>query len=128
MRIALVAEDFYPQTGGIPEHVSNLARELLCAGHQPEVITSHMHGDEMVQVGYPVQRIGTSVVIFANGGVSRITLGWRLGHRLEEVFRDGRYDVVHVHGALAPTLGILAARAARRTGIPLVGTFHSWFP
>ena len=28
MRIALVAEDYYPQLGGVPEHVHNLALQL----------------------------------------------------------------------------------------------------
>src|SRR2546422_4606793 len=74
-----------------------------------------------------VRRIGTSRVIYANGGVSRITTGWGLQRQLEECFRAGRYDVVHVHGGLAPTFGILAPWAAFRAGIPVVATFHSWF-
>jgi phosphatidylinositol alpha-mannosyltransferase len=74
-----------------------------------------------------VRRVGTSRVIYSNGGVSRVTTGWRLRRRLEEVFRAGRYDIVHVHGGLAPTLGLAAPFAAWRAGIPVVATFHSWF-
>src|SRR5438477_12596511 len=74
-----------------------------------------------------VRRVGTSRVIYSNGGVSRVTTGWRLRRRLEEVFRNGRYDIVHVHGGLAPTLGLAAPFAAWRAGIPGVATFHSWF-
>jgi phosphatidylinositol alpha-mannosyltransferase len=125
MRIALVAEDYYPQLGGVPEHVHNLALQLNAWGHTAHVITAHM-GD------YPdapfVRRVGRSRVIYANGGVSRITTGWRLVHRLAALFRDGRYDVVHVHGGLAPTLGLAAPLAAWRAGLPVVATFHSWFP
>jgi len=124
MRIALVAEDYYPQLGGVPEHVHNLALQLNSWGHPTTVVTSHM-GD------YPdaefVRRVGTSRVIYANGGVSRLTTGWRLQRRLEAVFREGRFDIVHVHGGLAPTLGLVAPRAAWRVGIPVVATFHSWF-
>src|SRR5207244_13640583 len=58
----------------------------------------------------------------------RITLGWRLGRRLEDLFRAGRYDLVHVQGGLVPTFGLLAPLAAWRVGIPVVATFHSWFP
>jgi len=124
MRIALVAEDYYPQLGGVPEHVHNLALQLNAWGHTAAVVTSHM-GD------YPdadfVRRVGTSRVIYANGGVSRVTTGWRLRRRLEELFRAERYDLVHVHGGLAPTFGLAAPFAAWRIGIPVVATFHSWF-
>jgi phosphatidylinositol alpha-mannosyltransferase len=124
MRIALVAEDYYPQLGGVPEHVHNLALQLNAWGHPTTVVTSYM-GD------YPdaefVRRVGTSRVIYANGGVSRVTIGWRLRRRLEELFREGDYDIVHVHGGLAPVLGLAAPAAAWRAGIPVVATFHSWF-
>ena len=74
LRVALVAEDYYPQLGGVPEHVHHLAREL------------------------------------------------------EALFRKERFDIVHVHGGLSPTLGLVAPRAAWRAGIPVVATFHTWFP
>ena len=126
MRIALVAEDYYPQLGGVPEHVHHLALELNRRGHVTTVVTSHMRG---ARDDAPfVHRVGTSVVLYANGGVSRITIGWRLVARLTELFRDGRFDLVHVHGGLAPTFGLAAPLAAWRTGIPVVATFHSWFP
>jgi phosphatidylinositol alpha-mannosyltransferase len=126
MRIALVAEDYYPQLGGVPEHVHHLALQLNARGHTATVIASHMRGHH---VDAPfVRRVGTSLVIYANGGMSRITIGWRLTHRLERIFRDGRYDIVHVQGGLAPTFGLLAPIAASRAGIPVVATFHTWFP
>ena len=126
MRIALVAENYYPQLGGVPEHVHHMAVELNRRGHTATVVTSHMRG--VRDDPSFVQRVGASVVIYANGGVSRVTAGWRLVGRLTELFRDGHFDVVHVHGGLAPTFGIAAPMAAWKAGIPLVATFHSWFP
>jgi phosphatidyl-myo-inositol alpha-mannosyltransferase len=124
MRIALVAEDYYPQLGGVPEHVHNLALQFNRWGHPTTVVTSDMGPFADAEF---VSRVGKSRVIYANGGVSRITTGWRLQRRLEAVFREGRFDVVHVHGGLAPTLGLVAPWAAWRVGIPVVATFHSWF-
>jgi phosphatidylinositol alpha-mannosyltransferase len=124
MRIALVAEDYYPQLGGVPEHVHNLALQLNGWGHTAHVVTSRM--GHFPDADF-VRRVGTSRVIYANGGVSRVTTGWRLRRRLGDLFRAGRYDVVHVHGGLAPTLGLAAPFAAWRAGIPVVATFHSWF-
>jgi len=124
MRVALVAEDYYPQLGGVPEHVHNLALQLNSWGHPATVISSHMGS-------YPdaafVRRVGTSRVIYSNGGVSRITTGRGLRRELAALFRDGRYDIVHVHGGLAPTFGLAAPSAAWAAGIPVVATFHSWF-
>ncbi len=127
LRIALIAEDYYPQLGGVPEHVHHLARELEALGHHAIIVTSHMRMNGTVDAPY-VRRVGTSLVIYANGGVARITVGWRLTRRLEELFRAERFDIVHVHGGLNPTLGIVAPRAAWRAGIPVVATFHTWFP
>ena len=124
MRIALVAEDYYPQLGGVPEHVHNLALQLNRWGHTATVVTSRMGPYRDAEF---VRRVGTSRVIYANGGVSRVTTGWRLRRRLEALFRELRCDIVHVHGGLAPTLGLAAPFAAWRAGIPVVATFHSWF-
>src|SRR5436305_15230996 len=111
MRIALVAEDYYPQLGGVPEHVHNLALQLNAWGHAATVVTSHMgdHRDAPF-----VRRVGTSRVIYANGGVSRITTGWRLRRRLEQLFRAGRYDLVDFHGRLAPPVARADAFRASR--------------
>jgi phosphatidylinositol alpha-mannosyltransferase len=126
VRIALVAEDYYPQLGGVPEHVHHLALELRARGHQPTIVTSHMrHAGPDPDF---VRRVGTSVVIYANGGVARITVGHRLGAQLTALFHEGRYDVVHVHGGLNPVLGLVAPFAAWRAGLPVVATFHTWFP
>ncbi len=128
LRIALVAEDYYPQLGGVPEHVHHLARELDGLGHATTIVTSKMKGDGEHAEHPDVRRIGASLVIYANGGVARITVGWRLTAQLEALFRQERFDLVHVHGGLNPTLGIVAPRAAWRAGIPVVATFHTWFP
>ena len=67
-------------------------------------------------------------MIRANGGVSRITTGWGLRRKLADRFREGRYDLVHIQNGLAPTFGVVGPLAARQVGIPVVATFHSWFP
>jgi phosphatidyl-myo-inositol alpha-mannosyltransferase len=127
LRIALIAEDYYPQLGGVPEHVHNLSRELEALGHHVTIVTSRMRMHGMVD-GPQVRRVGQSLVIYANGGVARVTVGWRLTAQLEALFRKERFDVVHVHGGLAPTFGVVAPQAAWRAGIPVVATFHTWFP
>jgi phosphatidylinositol alpha-mannosyltransferase len=126
MRIALIAEDYYPQLGGIPEHVHAVAQEYRALGHEVTIIASHMRGNH--QDPAYVRRLGTSIVFYFNGGVSRTTAGWRLTERLANLLRELRTEIVHVHAGLTPTWGIVGHDAADRVGIPFVATFHSWFP
>jgi phosphatidylinositol alpha-mannosyltransferase len=134
VRIALVTEYYFPHLGGVTEHVHNLALHLERSGHPTLVVTSRMatppravdldHG-----AGDPpfVRRIGTSRTIFSAGSFARVTSGVGLRRRLRELFRRERIDVVHVHGGLNPTLGLVAPDAAGDLGLPVVATFHSWF-
>ena len=135
MRIALVTEFYYPHLGGVTEHVHYLARHLNATGHPTIVVTGRMK----VPVGTPdadeydldeafVRRVGTSRVIYSSGSFARLTTGWGLRRQLRDLFRAERTDVVHVHGGLAPTLGLVAPLAAWDLGLPVVATFHSWFP
>src|SRR2546426_12846384 len=102
MRIALVAEDYYPQLGGVPEHVHNLALQFNSWGHVTTVISSYMGP-------YPdaafVRRVGTSRMIYSNGGVSRVTTGRGLRRQLGAGVRGGRRDIGHGDGGLAPAVG-----------------------
>lgn len=126
MRVVLVTEFYYPHLGGVTEHVHHLALELRRRGHEVTILTSHMRGE----VADPpfLRRLGTSRVIYSNGAFARFTTGWRLTRQIERLLRELDADLVHVQDGLAPMLGPLAASAAGRLRIPVVATFHSWFP
>jgi phosphatidyl-myo-inositol alpha-mannosyltransferase len=126
MRIALVTEYYYPHLGGVTEHVHNLAKQFEAAGHPTLIVTSDM-GDASHDEPY-VRRLGTSRVIYSNSSLARVTTGTGLRRRLRNLFRTERVDVVHLHGPLAPTFGLVADLAAHDLGLPVVGTFHTWFP
>jgi phosphatidylinositol alpha-mannosyltransferase len=126
MRIALITEFYYPHLGGVTEHVHNLALQLNRLGHSAVVITSNMEG----QNGGPpfVRRVGTSRVVFSNGSFARITTGRGLTRRLGEILSEERTEVIHLHCPLTPTFGLIIPPLAARLEIPIVATFHSWFP
>jgi phosphatidylinositol alpha-mannosyltransferase len=126
MRIALITEYYYPHLGGVTEHVVNLSRRFTAAGHRPVVVTANMRGQPADDAN--VIRVGRSRVIFSNGSFARVTFGRHLRARVEAVLRREHIDVVHLHGPLTPTLGLVGAAAAERFGVPIVATFHSWFP
>jgi len=133
VRIALVTEYYYPHLGGVTEHVHNLALELEKQGHPTIVVTANMReparGIDLHGASDPpfVRRIGTSRTIYSDGSFARVTTGPTLRRDLRSLFRSERIDVVHVHGGLNPTLGLVAPEAALDLGLPVVATFHSWF-
>jgi phosphatidylinositol alpha-mannosyltransferase len=134
MRIALVTEYYYPHLGGITEHVHNLAKVFNEAGHTAIVVTSGMRAPagapdahEYAEDPPFVRRIGTSRLVYISGSFARLTTGWRLRHRLTELLRQERIDLVHIHNGLAPTLGVVAPLAAWDLDLPVVATYHSRF-
>jgi phosphatidylinositol alpha-mannosyltransferase len=121
LRIALVTEYYYPHLGGICEHVHFFAREARRLGHHVDIITSKIDGASEEP---HVIRIGKSQPIYFNGSQARITVGLSLRKRVRETLRRGRYDLVHVHSPLTPSLPLLAIDEA---DCPVVGTFHTYF-
>ncbi|MEP7384753.1 MAG: glycosyltransferase family 4 protein [Gemmatimonadota bacterium] len=122
LRIAMVSEYYYPHLGGVTEHVHYLSRELRRLGHHVDIITSTIDPDDRRD---DVVRLGRSVPVYGNASMARITVARGLRDRMRGVLRDGRYDLVHVHCPLNPTLPMLAIEAAQ---VPVVGTVHTWFP
>jgi phosphatidylinositol alpha-mannosyltransferase len=108
--------------GGVCEHVEFLARELRRRGHYVDIITSRL-GNDPAPPG--VIRVGRSLPVYANGSMARITVGFGVRRQLRKVLRAGRYDVVHVHSPLSPRLPLMAVE---ESPVPVVGTFHTYFP
>jgi phosphatidyl-myo-inositol alpha-mannosyltransferase len=134
MRVALVTEFYFPHLGGVTEHVHNLAKRLISLGHHAIIITSLMasagDGADSVEPAANdpmVRRVGTSRVIYSAGSFARITTGVGLRRQIRLLLEQEQIDIVHVHGGLAPVLGLTAPSAAAELDLPVVATFHSWF-
>ncbi|MCX6538693.1 MAG: glycosyltransferase family 4 protein [Acidobacteria bacterium] len=131
MKICIVTEYYYPLLGGISEHVHNTGLQLLRMGHEVWIITSNQIRREGNAEYWPdkspftIVRIGRSWGAHWNGSVTNVTLGFKnLWTDMRAVMLRERFDIVHVHSPLVPTLpliGILATPCHR------VATFHSYF-
>ncbi|MQA06390.1 MAG: glycosyltransferase [Streptosporangiales bacterium] len=119
MRIGLVCPYTWEVPGGVQTHVRDLAEALLDVGHRVSVITPAEDETEL-----PLYAVagGRAVPVRYNGSVARLAFGPRAVARVRRWLRDGRFDLVHVHEPIAPSLSLLACWAA---SAPVVGTFHT---
>lgn len=123
LRIGIVTEYYYPLLGGISENVHNTALRLRRKGHTVKIITSHLNGAN----DFPdsdIIRVGRSISIYSNGSMAHLTIGARLLSELKEVLARERFDLLHLHSPLVPTLPMFALLSA---SCPTVGTFHTYF-
>ena len=126
LRIAIVTEYYYPNLGGITEHVHHFAQELLAQGHEVKIITPEAgpFGRDVGEIAKNIIKIGQSVPIYSNDSYACVSIGRRLNEDLEKTLTTGNFDIVHVHSPLTPTLPLLSIRYAP---CPVVGTFHTHF-
>ena len=125
MRVGLVCPYSFDVPGGVQAHVADLARTLIAMGHQVSVLApgDDSEGDEE----FPdfVVPSGRSVPIPYNGSVARLSFGPRSYTKVRRWIRAGRFDVLHVHEPVAPSLSLIALMVADG---PIVATFHTANP
>ena len=127
LKLGIVTEYYYPLLGGISENVHNTAVRLRQRGHTVKIITSNLNANgNQDSSGDPADiiRIGHSTVIYSNGSLARLTVGRHLFGDLKRVFERERFDLLHLHSPLVPTLPMFALFSAK---CPTVGTFHTFF-
>jgi phosphatidylinositol alpha-mannosyltransferase len=122
VRIAVVTQPYYPQTGGVSENVHHTVVELRKLGHEIDVITSRFPGHEDDSEG--VIRLGRNILVPNLGAFSNVNADLGVGREVERVLRRNEYDVIHIHEPLSPTLP-LAAIGSAPPDATLVGTFHA---
>lgn len=122
MKIGIVTQSYYPRPGGVTEVVHHTARELRRLGHDVRIVTTHYRGPEPPEPG--VVRIGRNVLVPMNGAWVNMTVGADLPGELRRIFARERFDVIHTHCPLVPTLPLLTIGAVD-DGQRLVGTFHA---
>jgi phosphatidylinositol alpha-mannosyltransferase len=136
MKIGIVTEYYRPTLGGIQEHVHHFARAARRSGHEVRIITPEVR-DSLASVGGGglspadtahqdredgVIRLGVSVPVFSGSSIARASSGPGLSARAADLLQAERFDVVHLHSPLMPTLPLLFLRSSNALN---VGTFHS---
>jgi phosphatidylinositol alpha-mannosyltransferase len=120
VKIGIVSQSYYPRYGGVTENVHHTAVELRRRGHDVVIITSHFRRGE-AHHSEGVERIGHNLLIPFNGAFVDLAVGLRLKGQLRRLLGRERFDLLHTHAPLVPTLPLMAIQVA---DCPQVGTFH----
>lgn len=135
MRVALVSPYSWTYPGGVTRHIEALAERFLADGHDVRVLAPYDPDDRLATVlhrGAAPQRrpvpdylipLGRTIGFKANGAVSNLSAHASGLSAMRRELRSGRYDVVHLHEPVAPTICWDACVSA---DAPLVGTFHAY--
>jgi phosphatidyl-myo-inositol alpha-mannosyltransferase len=119
MRIGIVCPYSLDVPGGVQNHVQDLSRALITLGHEVSVLAP---ADDDKPLPPYVVPAGRAVPVRYNGSVARLSFGPISAARVRRWLQAGKFDVLHVHEPLTPSLSMLAVWAARG---PVVATFHT---
>jgi phosphatidylinositol alpha-mannosyltransferase len=119
MRIGIVSPYSLDTPGGVQNHVHDLAETLIGLGHYVNVLAPAAEEDELPRYVTPA---GRAVPVRYNGSVARLSFGPISATRVRRWITTGRFDVLHVHEPITPSLSMLAVLSARG---PVVATFHT---
>ena len=123
LNIAIVSPYDFSYPGGVTNHVENLYSQLKKRGHSvkiaaPSSLNSNTLDDpDFIAIGKPIS-------IPTAGSVARITLSLRLGKNVQDFISSKRFDIVHIHEPVSPTLPLTFLRLVEDSA--LVGTFHAY--
>ena len=122
MRIGLVCPYSFEAPGGVQNHVLGLARELARMGHRPHILAP---GEPLDSGEVEFTSAGQAVAVPYNGSIARVNFGPLSAARVRRWLRAGRFDLLHIHEPITPSIALLALWAA---DVPVVATFHTATP
>ena len=119
MRIGIVSPYSFDVPGGVQLHVRDLAEYFISQGHHVSVLAP---ADDDTPLPDYVVSSGRAVPVRYNGSVARLSFGPVTAARVGRWVDGGRFDVVHIHEPIAPSVSVLALWAVDG---PIVATFHT---
>lgn len=116
MKIAMMTNNYKPFVAGVPISIERLAQSLKEQGHEVVVFAPSYDGqqEESDVVRYKALLKGVA------GGFS---VPDSLDRRIEHKFREGNFDLIHVHHPML--IGRTALYLSRKYQVPLVFTYHT---
>lgn len=121
MKILIVSDIFYPHTGGVPEHMLYLWKNLKNLGHEAKILAPSF-GRNYPYVDEDIIRMGRAIKIPKNRSFSVLTFSLTIPWRLRKLLNRENFDIIHLHGPVAPVLPYFALKYSKAKNFI---TFHS---
>lgn len=126
LRVGMVCPYSFDVPGGVQNHVLGLARYLRQAGHRPIVLAPGELDPSAAALDFEgFASVGAAMPVPYNGSVARVNFGPLSAARVRRWLRNGKFDLIHIHEPITPSISLLALWAAER---PVVATFHTATP
>jgi phosphatidylinositol alpha-mannosyltransferase len=133
VKIGIVVPFSWSFWGAVVEHAELQAAALEERGHDVRLIMGNDPPGQFTRVLHPrvgrhgeppsnVIPVGRSVIVPANGSLPNIVLSPRSYFRVVRTLERERFDVLHLHEPMTPTICLTTLIRAR---CPLVATFHA---
>ena len=133
MKIGIVVPFSWSFWGAVVEHAELQAAALEERGHDVRLIMGNDPPGQFTRVLHPrvgrhgdppanVIPVGRSVIVPANGSLPNLVLSPRSYFRITRALERERFDVLHLHEPMTPTICLTTLIRAR---CPLVATFHA---
>ena len=133
MKIGIVVPFSWSFWGAVVEHAELQAAALQSLGHEVRLVMGNDPPGQFTRVLHPrvgrhgdpppsVIPVGRSVIVPANGSLPNIVLSPRSYGRIRRTLERERFDVLHLHEPMTPTICLSALILAR---CPVVATFHA---
>jgi phosphatidyl-myo-inositol alpha-mannosyltransferase len=133
VKIGIVVPFSWSFWGAVVEHAELQAAALEERGHEVRLVMGNDPPGQFTRVLHPrvgrhgdppsnVIPVGRSVIVPANGSLPNIVLSPRSYFRITRALERERFDVLHLHEPMTPTICLTALIRAR---CPLVATFHA---
>jgi phosphatidylinositol alpha-mannosyltransferase len=133
MKVGIVVPYSRSFWGAVVEHAELQAQALQRVGIETRTIMGNDPPGSFTRILHPrlgrhglappdVIPVGRSVIVPANGSLPNIVLSPRSVWRIRRALERERFDVLHLHEPMTPTICIAALALSR---VPTVATFHS---
>jgi len=133
VKIGIVVPFSWSFWGAVVEHAELQAAALEERGHDVRLIIGNDPPGQFTRVLHPrvgrhgappanVIPVGRSVIVPANGSLPNLVLSPRSYFRVVRALERERFDVLHLHEPMTPTICLTTLIRAR---CPLVATFHA---
>jgi phosphatidyl-myo-inositol alpha-mannosyltransferase len=133
VKIGIVVPFSWSYWGGVVEHAEHQADALRRRGHDVKVLMGNDPPGRLTRLLHPrsgrhgelppeIIPVGRSVVVPANGSLPNIVLSPRSVGRVRRALDEERFDVVHLHEPMTPSICVATLALAR---CPIIVTHHA---